>query len=123
MAHFARIDDDNTVRQVIVISDDDSSTEEDGQAFIASLGLAGTWVQTSYNTNGAVHALGGIPFRYNYAGTGYTYDADREAFIPPKPYDSWVLVDETCLWEAPVAMPDDGNDYTWNEATTSWVAV
>lgn len=123
MAHFARIDDTNIVRQVIVVSDADSATEEDGQAFIASVGLAGTWVQTSYNTNGAVHALGGIPFRYNYAGTGYTYDADREAFIPPKPYDSWVLVDETCLWEAPVAMPDDGNDYAWDEATTSWVAV
>ena len=123
MAHFARIDDTNIVRQVIVVSDADSATEEDGQAFLASIGLAGTWVQTSYNTNGAVHALGGIPFRYNYAGVGYTYDADREAFIPPKPYDSWVLVDETCLWEAPVAMPDDGNDYTWDEATTSWVAV
>ena len=123
MAHFARIDDSNIVRQVIVVSNDDSATEEDGQAFLASIGLAGTWVQTSYNTNGAVHALGGIPFRYNYAGVGYTYDADREAFIPPKPYDSWVLVDETCLWEAPVAMPDDGNDYTWDEATTSWVAV
>ena len=123
MAHFARIDDSNIVRQVIVVSDADSATEEDGQAFLASIGLAGTWVQTSYNTNGAVHALGGIPFRYNYAGVGYTYDADREAFIPPKPYDSWVLVDETCLWEAPVAMPDDGNDYTWDEATTSWVAV
>ena len=123
MAHFARIDDNNIVRQVLVVSNDDSATEEDGQAFLASIGLAGTWVQTSYNTNGAVHALGGIPFRYNYAGVGYTYDADREAFIPPKPYDSWVLVDETCLWEAPVAMPDDGNDYTWDEATTSWVAV
>lgn len=123
MAHFALINDNNVVREVIVVSNDDSATEEDGQTFLASIGLAGTWVQTSYNTNGAVHALGGIPFRYNYAGVGYTYDADREAFIPPKPYASWVLVDETCLWEAPVAMPDDGNDYAWDEATTSWVAV
>lgn len=123
MAHFARIDDSNVVQEVIVVSDADSATEEDGQAFIASIGLAGNWVQTSYNTNGAVHALGGVPFRYNYAGIGHTYDADREAFIPPKPYDSWVLVAETCLWEAPVAKPDDGNDYIWDEATTSWVAV
>ena len=79
--------------------------------------------QTSYNTHGGVHALGGTPFRKNYAGIGYTYDAQRDAFIPPKAFESWSLNEDTCLWEPPVAMPDDGKIYTWDEATTSWVEV
>jgi hypothetical protein len=76
--------------------------------------------RTSYNTRGGVHLLGGIPFRKNYAGIGYFYDQSRDAFIPPKPYPSWILNDETCLWNAPVQYPNDGNQYEWDEATISW---
>ena len=85
--------------------------------------------QTSYNTHGGVHSLGGTPFRKNYAGLGYTYDANRDAFIPPKPYNSWVLNETTCLWNAPVAMPSDVGQgdppkrYTWNEETRTWDLV
>ena len=85
--------------------------------------------QTSYNTHGGVHNLGGTPFRKNYAGLGYTYDANRDAFIPPKPYNSWVLDENTCLWNSPVAMPSDVGQgdppkmYTWNEETVNWVEV
>ena len=82
----------------------------------------GIWLQTSYNTRGGVHTLGGTPLRKNYAGIGYTYDSERDAFIPPKPYVSWLLNENTCLWDAPVAMPDDGELYHWNEATLSWVS-
>ena len=85
--------------------------------------------QTSYNTHGGVHSLGGTPFRKNYAGLGYTYDADRDAFIPPKPYASWVLDESTCLWNSPVAYPTDVGTpeapkrYTWNEETKSWDVI
>jgi len=78
------------------------------------------WKQTSYNTVGGVHTLGGTPLRKNHAGIGYTYDEDRDAFIPPKNYPSWTLNEDTCRWEAPVAYPDDGKRYNWNEETTSW---
>jgi len=77
-------------------------------------------VQTSYNTIGGVHILGGTPFRKNYAGIGYRYDAEKEAFIPPKPHDSWVLNQETFLWESPVPCPNDGNLYVWNEENLQW---
>lgn len=121
MAHFAQIDENNVVVQVLVVSDAD---EHRGQEFLANdLGLGGTWKKTSYNTHGGVHALGGTPYRKNYAGVGYTFDAARDAFIPPKPFNSWVLNETSCLWEAPVAYPTDGKMYTWNEASTSWVEV
>ena len=81
------------------------------------------WKQTSYNTSGGVHKLGGTPLRKNHAGIGYTYDEDRDAFIAPKPYNSWIFNENTCLWEAPSAMPDDDNNYTWNESTTTWDIV
>ena len=81
------------------------------------------WKQTSYNTSGGVHKLGGTPLRKNYASIGYTYDEDRDAFIAPKPYNSWIFNEDTCLWEAPSAMPDDDNNYTWNESTTTWDIV
>ncbi len=81
----------------------------------------GEWVQTSYNTFGGQHKLGGTPLRKNYAGIGFTYDRQRDAFIPPKPFASWVLNEDTCLWDAPVAMPDDGKIYVWDEATTNWI--
>ena len=83
----------------------------------------GEWIQTSYNTRGGVHTLGGTPLRKNYAGIGYTYDRVRDAFIPPQPYASWTLNEDTCRWDAPVAYPDDGKQYTWDEATTNWVEV
>lgn len=112
MAHFAKVEN-GIVTQVIVAEQD----------VIASglFGPLGLWVQTSYNTLGGQHRLGGRPLRKNYAGIGFTYDEDRDAFIPPKPFASWVLNEDTCLWEAPVAMPTDGKFYTWDEATTSWV--
>lgn len=116
MAHFAELDQNNVVLRVIVVDNKDtadaSGVEKEyiGAAFCERL-FGGRWLQTSYNGNK----------RKNYAGIGYTYDEQRDAFIPPKPYDSWVLNESTCQWEAPIPMPSDGNAYSWNEATTSWV--
>ena len=122
MAHFARVVD-GVVTEVLVVGDDQ---EHRGQEFLADdLGLGGTWVKTSYNTQGGVHTLGGTPLRKNYAGIGYTYDPVRDAFIPPKPegLDSWVVNEDTGLWEAPLPYPTDGKNYVWNESTTSWLEV
>jgi hypothetical protein len=113
MAHFAHIKD-GIVDQVIVIDQETLNT--------GSWGNPSEWVQTSYNTHGGQHPEG-RPLRKNYAGIGYTYDATRDAFIPPKPFASWLLNEDTCLWSAPVAMPTDGKMYTWDEETTSWVEV
>lgn len=116
MAHFAEIDPNNVVLRVVVVGNKDTSDangvekEHIGAAFLEKL-LGGTWVQTSYNGNK----------RKNYAGVGYTYDAAIDAFVPPKPYPSWVLNNETAQWVAPVPMPTDGKKYTWDEATQSWV--
>lgn len=97
MAHFAQIDENNKVVSVLVV---DNEQEHRGQEFLANeIGLGGIWLQTSYNTFGGVHLLGGTPLRKNYAGIGYTYDADRDAFIPPKPDGNYTLNEETCLWE------------------------
>lgn len=114
MGHFAKVAD-GIVTQVIVAEPEFFETFVDTSP--------GEWIQTSYNTHGGVHATGGVPLRKNYAGIGFTYDAQRDAFIPPKLFASWLLNDETCLWEAPVAMPTDGQVYSWDEATTSWVVV
>ena len=112
MSHFAKIEN-GTVTQVIVAEQD-----------VIDSGIFGNgWVQTSYNTHGGVHANGGTPLRKNFAGIGYTYDSQRDAFISPQPYPSWTLVEETCQWTAPVAMPTDGKKYTWNEATLAWVEM
>ena len=120
MAHWAEIDNDNIVTRVLVVADN----VEDGQAFLADeLGLGGTWKKTSYNTIGGVHTNGGTPFRKNFAGIGYTFDAAKDAFIPPKPFASWTLNNASCLWEAPTAMPTDEKLYTWDEETTSWKEV
>ena len=81
----------------------------------------GEWIQTSYNTRAGVHLNGRTPLRKNYAGIGFTYDPALDAFIPPKPYASWVLNEDTCQWEAPVAYPSDDLKYSWDESTTSWV--
>ena len=105
MSHFAEIDNDNIVQRVIVAEQDFINSGAVGDSF--------RWVQTSYNNN----------FRKNYAGKGYTYDKARDAFIPPQPYPSWLLDEDTCRWEAPTPMPDDGKMYVWDEDTTSWVIV
>jgi hypothetical protein len=81
------------------------------------------WVQTSYNTSGGVHQLGGEPLRKNYAGIGYRYDTERDAFIPPTPYPSWRLNEDTCLWDPPIPYPTDGKDYLWNEYAQEWTAT
>ncbi len=118
MAHFAKLDENNVVIFVTV-----GRQEDDGKEADLCARTGDVYKQTSYNTHGGVHALGGTPLRKNYAGIGYTYDAGRDAFIPPKPYASWLLNETTCLWDAPVAYPDDGKRYSWDEATTSWVEV
>ena len=115
MAHFAEIGLNNIVQQVIVVhnnellDENDIEQESKGAAFCRNL-LGGTWVQTSYNSN----------IRKNFAGVGYTYDSTRDAFIPPKPYNSWLLDEDTCQWQAPIPVPDIENTYVWDEATTSW---
>ena len=118
MGHYAFLNMQNIVTEVIVGKD-----ETDGPTnWEMHYGNIREQVckRTSYNTRGGVHANGGTPFRKNYAGIGYTYDFARDAFIPPKPFDSWTLNENSCLWEAPVAYPDDGQQYEWNEETTSW---
>lgn len=110
MAHFCKIEN-NIVTQVIV-----ADTKEWCESH-----LGGAWLQTSYNTFGGVHKTGGDPLRKNYAGVGYTYDKERDAFIAPQPFQSWVLNGETCLWEAPMPRPEDGKIYSWNEIDNTWV--
>ena len=123
MAHFAKVNN-GIVEQVIVAEPEFFDTFVDSSP--------GQWIQTSYNTRGGVHydPATGEPsadqskaLRKNYAGIGYSYDAQRDAFIPPKPYASWLLNEDTCLWDAPVAMPTDGGRYAWNESTQAWDAV
>ena len=124
MAHFAKLGVGNIIIEVAVVSNDIAITEQAGIDFLNNLyGSRDVWKQTSYNTNGGVHKLGGTPLRKNYAGVGYTYDQIKDAFIAPKPYASWLLNETTCLWEAPTTYPTDGEVYTWNETTTSWDLV
>jgi len=118
MAHFAEIDENNVVQRVIVVANKDTSdangneVESIGIAFCQRL-LGGNWKQTSYNGN----------LRKNYAGIGYTYNADIDAFVPPKPHPSWVLNNDTAQWEPPVSAPTDNKMYSWDEATQSWIEV
>ena len=114
MAHFAKVVD-GIVTQVIVAEPEFFDTFTDSSP--------GEWIQTSYNTYGGVHKLGGTPLRKNYAGTGFTYDKTKDAFIPPQPYPSWTLNEETCLWDSPVPYPTDGELYIWNEETQTWDLV
>jgi hypothetical protein len=124
MAHFAKLSLGSKVISVHVLSNEVATTEQAGVDFLNNLHKTNdVWKQTSYNTHGGVHKLGGTPFRKNYAGIGYTYDEDKDAFIAPQPYPSFTLNEDTCCWEAPSAKPDDGKDYKWNEETTSWVEV
>jgi len=114
MAHFAKIGSGNIVEQVIVVSNEIATTEQAGVDFINNLyNTKDVWKQTSYNNN----------IRKNFAGIGYTYDSQRDAFIPPKPFNSWILNESTCQWEAPVARPQDGQLYTWNEETQNWTLL
>ena len=118
MAHYAKVEDGIVTRVIVAEADFFDNFVDDSP---------GEWLQTSYNTRGNRHydpdtglEDNGIPLRYNYAGIGFSYDADKDAFIPPKLFDSWTLNENTCLWEPPVAYPDDGQGYVWNEDTTSW---
>lgn len=113
MAHFAKLNSENIVEQVVAVHNNDAPDEVTGIAFLNNLFGAATWAQTSYNAR----------IRKNYAGIGYTYDSGRDAFIPPQPYSSWTLSEETCLWFAPTPMPTDGKRYSWDEATLSWVDI
>ena len=117
MSHFAKVEN-GIVTQVIVIEQDVLNTGYWGDPSM--------WVQTSYNTYAGEHKLGGAPLRKNYAGIGYTYDSERDAFYAPKPYVSWILNEDTCVWEAPVPMPTDGEAtnvfYTWDERNLAWVS-
>jgi len=111
MAHFAKLGTGNIIERVEVVSNDVATSEQAGVDFLNNLyGTRDTWKQTSYNGN----------IRKNFAGIGYSYDQTRDAFIPPKPFNSWVLDEDTCLWEAPVAYPDDGQAYKWNETDQQW---
>ena len=116
MAHFAKLDSNNIVTEVVVVNNsvienaDGTESELKGKQFLNSLYGTATWKQTSYNGN----------FRKNYTGVGYKYDSTRDAFIPPKPYTSWTLNETTCLWEAPVPYPTDGNIHNWDETNQQW---
>ena len=112
MSHYAKVVN-GIVQQVIV------AEAEFFQTFVDT--SPGEWIQTSYNTYGGQHKNGGTPLRKNYAGIGFTYDRTKDAFIPPKPFASWTLNEETCLWDAPTSMPTDGKFYEWDESTTSWI--
>lgn len=121
MAYFAKLGSDNIVENVVVVSNDIATNEQAGINFLQNLyNDTATWKQTSYNTYGNVHKLGGTPLRKNYAGIGFTYDQTKDAFIPLKPFTSWTLNETTCRWEAPVAYPDDGKLYLWNEENQTW---
>ena len=129
MASFAKIGLNNKVIEVQsvvneVLHDSNGVEQESiGIDFLTKLTGWAIWKQTSYNTHGGVHDKGGIHFRKNHAPIGYTYDEERDAFIPKKIYNSWILNEDTCQWEAPVAKPQDGKSYNWNEQTLSWDIV
>jgi hypothetical protein len=121
MSHFAKLDENNVVIFVTVGRD-----EDDGKELELSARTGDVYKQTSYNTRGGLHygrdgkPDGGVALRKNYAGIGYTYDAQRDAFIPPKDHASWILNDQSCLWEAPIPYPKDGNTYYWDETELNW---
>jgi len=121
MASFAKLGKGNIVEKVVAVSNDIATTEQAGVDFLNNLYQSrDVWKQTSYNTKAGVHLLGGTPFRKNHAAIGYTYDQERDAFIAPKPFDSWTINETTCEWEAPIPEPTDGQDYDWNETTRQW---
>jgi hypothetical protein len=121
MAHYAFLDGNNIVTEVIVGKNEGEQGIDWEQWYGEFRGQV--CKRTSYNTSGGVHSSGGTSFRKNYAGIGYSYDAERDAFIPPKPFASWLLNEESCLWEAPIPYPSDGEFYNWNEEIQNWEAV
>jgi hypothetical protein len=127
MASFAKIGLNGKVIEVLSVVNevlhDSNGVEQEviGIDFLTKLTGYPVWKQTSYNTVGGVHNNGGIPLRKNHAGIGYTYDETRDAFIPKKPFNSWILNEDTCLWEAPIQYPSDGKTYQWNEQNNSWI--
>jgi hypothetical protein len=129
MASFAKIGLNGKVIEVLsvvneVLHDSNGVEQEvNGIDFLTKLTGYPVWKQTSYNTVGGVHNNNGTPLRKNHAGIGYTYDEDRDAFIPPKPFNSWILNEDTCLWESPVPRPNDRNEYKWNESEQNWNLV
>jgi len=129
MASFAKIGLNNKVIEVLSVHNnellDSNGVEQEvnGIDFLTKLTGWSIWVQTSYNTIGGVHNNNGTPFRKNHASIGYTYDEDRDAFIPKKPFNSWILNETTCQWESPVDYPDDDELYTWNETNQTWDIV
>jgi len=131
MASFAKLNSNNIVERVEsvvneVIKDSNGVEQESiGINFLKTLYNEpnANWKQTSYNTRGGIHVLGGIPFRKNFAGKGYVYNENKDAFIPQKPYESWILNENTCLWEAPIPYPNDGKIYFWNEETQNWALL
>jgi hypothetical protein len=136
MASFAKIGLNSKVIEVLSVNNevlrDANGIEQEniGVDFLTKLTGWAIWKQTSYNTRGGVHILGGTPFRKNHAGIGFTYDEDRDAFIAPKPFNSWILNEDTCLWEAPVSMPtltqeqyDNESYYSWNETNQTWELI
>jgi hypothetical protein len=126
MASFAKIGLNNKVIEVVSVNNEvikDSSgveREELGIQFLNELYKWPIWKQTSYNTHSGIHNNGGIPFRKNHAAIGYIYDEVRDAFIPPKTFNSWILNEEKCIWEAPIPLPSDGKIYNWDESTKTW---
>jgi hypothetical protein len=119
MAHWAELDENNIVTRVTVGNNEDP--DEGYQWLIDNLG--GKWVKTSYNTIAGEHILGGAPFRGNYAGIGYYYNEELDAFIPPKPFESWILDTEKCIWKAPKVHPTDSKVYLWDEEDQNWIEV
>jgi hypothetical protein len=119
MSHWAELDESNVVKRVIVGDNNDPNGDEGYQWIIDNLG--GVWVKTSFNTKGGVHVTGGTPLRMNFASIGYLYDPIRDAFIEPQPFPSWVLNQDTLVFEAPVPYPTDGKGYVWNEDIVNWV--
>ena len=119
MAHYTFLDNNNIVTEVIV-GKNEGEENIDWEVHYGNF-RGQVCKRTSYNTSGGIHSSGGTPFRKNYAGIGYTYDEQRDAFIPQKPYESWILNEDTCLWEPPVPYPTDGERYLWNEEELEWV--
>lgn len=130
MAHFAEINENNIVVRIVVVPNDQ---ESQGQDFLSEvLGLGGVWERTSYNTHGGIHydpntsqpsADQSKAFRKNFAGVGFIFDKTRDAFIPPKPFDSWALNENSCLWEPPIPMPETGGPWEWNEELGEWEEI
>jgi hypothetical protein len=121
MSHWAELDKNNIVTRVLVGDNNDPAGDEGYQWLIDNLG--GTWIKTSYNTIAGQHTLGGTPLKGNYAGIGYSYNEELNAFIPPKPFESWTLNTEKYNWDAPKAYPTDGKFYTWDEEDQNWIEV